>query len=37
MEHRLRACGLQQLLHVGSVAVARGLQSAGSVAVVHGA
>ena len=37
VEHRLSACGLQELLHVGSVAVARGLQSAGSVVVVHGA
>ena len=31
-----RACGLQQLLHVGSVVVAPGLQSTGSIAVVHG-
>ena len=36
-EHRLQACGLQQLWHVGSVVVARRLQSAGSVVVAHGA
>ena len=35
-EHRLQACGLQQLQHTGSVVVARGLQSAGSVVVAHG-
>ena len=35
-EHGLQAHGLQQLWHLGSVAVARGLQSAGSVAVAHG-
>ena len=34
-EHRLQACGLQQWL-VGSVVVARGLQSAGSVVAAHG-
>ena len=34
-EHRLQAHGLQQLRHMGSVVVARGLQSAGSVVVVH--
>ena len=36
VEHGIQACGLQQLWHVGSVVVARGLQSAGSVVVVHG-
>ena len=35
-DHRLQARGLQQLWHVGSVVVARGLQSTGSVAVAHG-
>ena len=30
------AHGLQQLLHMGSVVVARGLQSTGSVVVAHG-
>ena len=35
-EHGLQACRLQQLSHVGSVVVARRLQSAGSVVVVHG-
>ena len=34
-EHGLQECGLQQLWHVGSVVVAHGLQSAGSVVVVH--
>ena len=34
-EHRLQARGLQQLWHVGSVVVARGLQSAGSVVVAQ--
>ena len=37
VEHGLQACRLQQLWHMGSVAVARGLQSAGSVVAVHGA
>ena len=35
-EHGLQARGLQQLWHVGSVVVARGLQSTGSVVVAHG-
>ena len=35
-EHRLQARGLQQLQHMGSAVVARGLQSAGSVIVAHG-
>ena len=35
-EHRLQARGLQQSGHMGSVVVACGLQSAGSVVVVHG-
>ena len=35
-EHGLQACGLQQLWHMGSVVVARGLQSTGSVVVAHG-
>ena len=35
-EHGLQARRLQQLWHVGSVVVARGLQSAGSVVVTHG-
>ena len=34
-EHRLQAHGLQQLWHMGSVVVARGLQSTGSVVVAH--
>ena len=34
-EHGLQARGLQQLWHEGSVVVARGLQSAGSVVVAH--
>ena len=34
-EHGLQARGLQQLWHTGSVVVARGLQSTGSVVVVH--
>ena len=34
-QHGLQVCGLQQLWHVGSGVVARGLQSAGSVVVVH--
>ena len=36
VEHGLQTCGLRQLWHVGSVVVAHGLQSAGSVFVVHG-
>ena len=36
VKHRLQACGLQQLWHMGSVVVAHGLQSAGSVVVAHG-
>ena len=35
VEHGLQARRLQQLWHVGSVVVARGLQSTGSVVVVH--
>ena len=35
-EHRLQVHGPQQLWHTGSVVVARGIQSAGSVAVAHG-
>ena len=35
-EHGLQARGLQQLQCVSSVVVARGLQSTGSVVVVHG-
>ena len=35
-EHGLQVHGLQQLWHAGPVVVARGLQSAGSVAMVHG-
>ena len=35
-EHELQARSLQQLQHEDSVLVARGLQSAGSVVVVHG-
>ena len=35
VEHRLQARGLQQLWHTGSVVVARGLQSAGSVVVAY--
>ena len=35
-EHGLQVRGLQQLCHVGSVVVARGLQSADSVVVAHG-
>ena len=35
-ELRLQAHGLQQLWHAGPEAVARGLQSTGSVAVAHG-
>ena len=35
-EHGLQAHRLQQLWHMGSVVVAYGLQSAGSVVVVHG-
>ena len=35
-EHGLQACGLQQLWYMGSVVVARRLQSTGSVVVVHG-
>ena len=35
-EHRLQAHRLQQLWHVGSVVVACGLQSTGSVVVAHG-
>ena len=35
-EYGLQARGLQQLWHVGSVVVARGLQSTGTVVVVHG-
>ena len=35
-EHGLQACGLQQLWHVGSVVLPRGLQSTGSVVVVPG-
>ena len=35
-EHGLQVRGFQQLWHTGSVAVARGLQSVGSVVVVHG-
>ena len=35
VEHGLQARGLQQLQHTGSVAVAPGLQSAGSVVVAH--
>ena len=34
-EHGFQACGLQQLWHMGSVIVALGLQSAGSVVVGH--
>ena len=34
-EHGLQACGLQQLWRTGSVVVARGLQSTGSVVVAH--
>ena len=34
-EHRLQVHGLQQLWCVGSIVVARGLQSAGSVVMVH--
>ena len=36
VEHRLQAHGPQQLWHMGSVVVARRLQSTGSVVVVHG-
>ena len=36
VDHRLQACGLQQLWHLGSVVVARGLQSTVSVVVVYG-
>ena len=36
VEHRLQVHGLQQLWHVRSVVVARGLQSTGSVVVTHG-
>ena len=36
VEHRLQACGLQQLWHLGSVVVARGLQSTVSVVAVYG-
>ena len=36
VEHRLQARRLQQLWHVGSVVVARRVQSAGSVVVAHG-
>ena len=36
VEHGLQVCGLPQLWHVGSVVVARGLQSTGSVVVAHG-
>ena len=36
VEHGLQARRLQQLWHAGSVVVARGLQSAGSVVEVHG-
>ena len=36
VEHGLQVLGLQQLWHVGSVVVTRGLQSAGSVVVAHG-
>ena len=36
VEHRLQARGLQQLWHLGSVVVARGLQSTVSVVVVYG-
>ena len=35
-EHRLQACRFQQSWCAGSVVVARGFQSAGSVAVAHG-
>ena len=35
VEHGLQTCGLQQLWHMGSVVMARGLQSASSVVVVH--
>ena len=35
-EHRLQACGLQQLQHAGPVIVARELQSTGSAVVAHG-
>ena len=35
-EHGLQACGLWQLWHTGSVVVARGLQSAGSMVAAHG-
>ena len=35
-EHGLQECGLQQLWHLGSVAVAHRLQSVGSVVVAHG-
>ena len=36
VEHGLKAHGLQWLWHTGSVVVARGLQSTGSVVMVHG-
>ena len=36
LEQQLQAWGLQQLQHLGSVAVAHGLQNAGSLAVVQG-
>ena len=35
-EHGSRACGLQQLQHMGSGVVARGLWSTGSIFVAHG-
>ena len=34
-EHGSRACGLQQLQHMGSVVVAHGLRSCGSWALEH--
>ena len=36
VEHGLQARGLRQLWHMGSVVVARRLQSTGSVVVAHG-
>ena len=35
-EHRLQACGLQQLQRMGSVVVTPGFKSVGSVVAVHG-